>query len=71
MNLFTEIRKKHGQNAVKQIRDLENTEKKIGRHHNHLVFSLRYCKELDLTPPSLNLKCPIKTSKARDIVKKA
>ena len=42
----------------------------IARHRNHLVFTLR-CKETGITPPSLNLKCPINTQKARRIVDKA
>ena len=37
---------------------------------NHRVFTLR-CRDKGLTPPSLRLKCPINTQKARDIVKKA
>ncbi|XP_072047007.1 uncharacterized protein [Amphiura filiformis] len=43
---------------------------KIAKHRNHLVFTLR-CKELNITPPSLRLKCPINTARARDIVNNA
>ena len=70
MKLFTELRTKYGQATVKTIRDYENNVRKISRHRNHLVFSLR-CRDEGLTPPSLQLKCPINTSKARDIIQKA
>ena len=70
MNLFTNIRTKYGQDTVKDIRRTEALEKKLARNRNHLVFSLR-CKEEGLTPASLNLKCPIRTQKAQDIISKA
>jgi len=70
MNLFNHIRSNYGQKTVSQVRDLERTERKIARNRNHLVFSLR-CKELNLTPNSLRIKCPIKTARARDIINKA
>ncbi|XP_072047082.1 uncharacterized protein [Amphiura filiformis] len=70
MNLFTSLRSNYGQNTVKIVRDLEGVGKKIARHRNHLVFTLR-CKELRITPRSLRLKCPIKTNRAREIIEKA
>ncbi len=70
MNFFSNLRENYGQNYVKKVRDYENIGKKIARHRNHLVFTLR-CKELCITPPSLRLKCPINTSKARSIVENA
>ena len=70
MNFFKSIRENYGQESVKQVRDLEKFGRKIARHRNHLVFTLR-CKELSITPRSLKLKCPIKTNRAREIVDKA
>ncbi|XP_072033373.1 uncharacterized protein [Amphiura filiformis] len=68
--MFSNVREIHGQSTVKKLRDLENCERKIANHRNHVVFSLR-CRDLSLTPPSLKLKCPINTRKAKDIVYKA
>ncbi|XP_072033416.1 uncharacterized protein [Amphiura filiformis] len=70
MNLFGDLRTTYGQETVKKVRDLESLGKKIARHRNHLVFTLR-CKDLHITPRSLQLKCPINTTKARNIVEKA
>ena len=70
MNFFKNIRENYGQESVKQVRDLEKFGRKITRHRNHLVVTLR-CKELSITPRSLKLKCPIKTNKAQEIVAKA
>jgi hypothetical protein len=70
MKLFDDLRTNYGQSTVKNIRDYENTVRKISRQRNHLVFTLR-CRDEDITPTSLKLKCPINTSNARDIIKKA
>ncbi|XP_072039092.1 uncharacterized protein [Amphiura filiformis] len=70
MNIFKNLRDDYGKNTVKHLRDLENCEKKIARHRNHLVYTLR-CRDLNLTSPSLKLKCPINTKKARDIINQA
>ena len=70
MNLFNNIRQNYGQTTVKQFRHLENSEKKIQRHRNHLVYTLR-CRDLDLTPSSLKLRSPINTKQAKDIIKRA
>ena len=70
MNLFGNIRECYGQSTVKHLRDIENVEKKLQRHRNHLVFSLR-CRDLNLTPSSLKLRCPINSKKAKDIIKHA
>ncbi|XP_072047013.1 uncharacterized protein [Amphiura filiformis] len=68
--MFSNVREIHGQSTVKKLRDLENCERKIANHRNHVVFSLR-CRDLSLTPPSLKFKCPINTRKAKNIVNKA
>ena len=70
MNLHQFIRRDYGQNAVIELRNKENIEKKISRFRNHRVFTLR-CKDQGLTPPSLRLKCPINTHNARQIVQRA
>ena len=67
---FKDLRKDYGQDCVKQLRFLENTEKKIARLRNHIVFTLR-CKEENIIPPSLKVKCPIETASARTIVNRA
>ena len=70
MNLFNDLRKDYGQSTVKTVRDYETIERKIARHRNHLVYTLR-CKDENVIPPSLKIKSPINTSRARDIVNKA
>ena len=70
MHLFTEVRSLYGQPAVKHIRDLENTEKKLARHRQHLTFTHR-CKDNWITPTSLKIRCPINTEKAKNIIKRA
>ncbi|XP_072030440.1 uncharacterized protein [Amphiura filiformis] len=70
MNLFTEVRNRYGQHAVKSIRDLESTERKLVRHRQHLTFTHR-CKDNGVTPSSLKIRCPINTEKARNIIRKA
>ena len=42
----------------------------VSRHRNPLVFTLR-CKDINVTPAGLSLKCPINTTNARRIVDKA
>ena len=51
-------------------RSMDKNDRKVSRHRNHLVFTLR-CKDINVTPPSLSLKCPINTTNARRIVDKA
>ena len=70
MNLFRDIRNNYGQSVVKDVRELETIEKKIARQRNHLVYTLR-CKQSEVTPPSLRLRCPVKTNNALRIVKRA
>ncbi|XP_072048287.1 uncharacterized protein [Amphiura filiformis] len=70
MNLFKDLRENYGRNAVRDLRSLENTERKISRFRCHRVYSLR-AKHSGLIPTSLKLKCPINTKRARDIVNKA
>jgi len=69
MNLFNTIRSEYGQNVVKQVRGLENTQKKLFRYRNHLVFALR-CRDESITPPSLKLCCLIRTENARRVITK-
>ncbi|XP_014679428.1 PREDICTED: uncharacterized protein LOC106819296, partial [Priapulus caudatus] len=70
MNLFNELRSQHGQRTVTEVRSFESLERKIARHKNHLVFTLR-CKDENIVPSSLRLKCPIRTNRAKDIIEKA
>ena len=70
MNLYQTLRLNYGQKVVKQLRVCDNLGKKIARFRNHRVFTLR-CKDSNVTPSSLSLKCPINTNKARDIIHKA
>ena len=65
MKLFTEVRSRYGQTAVKHIRDLEYTERKLVRHRQHLTVTHR-CKDNGVTPSSLKIRCPINTEKARN-----
>ena len=70
MSLFKDLRSRYGQQTVKQLRDLENLEKKIARHRNHLTFTHRR-KDNGITPTSLKIRCPINTVRARNIIEKA
>ena len=70
MKLFSDLRTIYGQDCVKVVRNWEKSEKKLSRYRNHLVFSLR-CKEENVIPKSLNIACPIKTAKGRDIIHRA
>ncbi len=70
MNLFKQVRTNYGQNTVKIIREWDKNGKKLARSRNHLVFNLR-CKDEEVCPSSLKIKCPIKTKTAEDIVIKA
>ena len=49
---------------------MEYLTKKVARHKNHRVFTLR-CRDKGIVPPSLMLKCPINTQNARNIVNRA
>ena len=69
MNLFKNLRTNYGQGTIKIVRKAENTTCQIARHRNHLVFNLR-CKGECVIPPSLRLKCPINSDKARNIVER-
>ena len=69
MKLFHNLREAYGQNVVKQVRQLEKLELNDARYRNHLVFTLR-CRDSNIMPPSLRLKCPINTNNARTIVEK-
>ncbi len=67
MNLFSNLRENYGQSTVRIVRELEKNERKIANFRNHLVFSLR-CKDEDVIPSSLWIKCPIPTQNARNII---
>ena len=70
MNFFKNLRTNYGQETIKIVRKAENSTRQLARHRNHLVFNLR-CKDECVIPPSLRLKCPINSVKARNIVEKA
>ena len=70
MNLFSKVRTNYGQSTVKIIREWDKSARKLARNRNHLVFNLR-CKDEEICPSSLKIKCPIKTKTAEDIVLKA
>ena len=70
MKLFTELRDNSGQPAIRAVRKLGELEQKVARYRNHVVFNLR-CRDEAITPPSLRLKCPIRSKRAQDIVRKA
>lgn len=63
-------RSNYGQNIVKEVLVVENLEQKVARHRNHVVFNMR-CRDLDIIPTSLKLKCCMNTDKGKDIIKKA
>ena len=70
MNFFKNLRSNHGPDLVKNVRTVEKLERRIARHQNHLVFTLR-CRDEKVVPPSLKLKCPIKTNNGHKIIEKA
>ena len=70
MKFFYDIRQKYGQQTVLEIQNFEKLEIKAARFRNHIIFNLR-CRDENLSPPNLRLKCPINTNNARDIVRKA
>ena len=70
MNFFKNLRTNYGLETIKIVRKAENTTRQLARHRNHLVFDLR-CKGECVIPPSLRLKCPINSVKARNNVEKA
>jgi len=68
MNLFSEIKSKYGREAVKVVRDFETVAKKISRFRNHLVFSLR-CLHSGIRPPSIQLRCPVNSKRAKAVIR--
>ena len=70
MNFFKNLRTNYGRETIKIVRKAENTTCQLARYRNHLVFNLR-CKGECVIPPSLRLKRPINSVKARNIVEKA
>ena len=70
MNLFSNHRDKFGQSTVQEVWHLEQANIKLARHRNHLKFNL-HCKDAKVILASLNIACPIKTQKARDIIDRA
>ena len=67
MNVYKHLHKEYGDTTVKELRDLENCQRKLSRHRNHLVYMLR-CRDEGIIPPSLRLKAPINTKNAKDII---
>ena len=55
---------------MKVVRHFEKLTKQKARFRNHLVFSLR-CKQTDVTPVSLRLRCPINKQRANNIIRRA
>ncbi|KAJ0057450.1 hypothetical protein NL108_006138 [Boleophthalmus pectinirostris] len=70
MNIIGLIRRRFGQKGVKALRHLERLEKARARYNNHLRFNLR-CRDENITPASINIKTPIPTHNAKQIVNKA
>ena len=67
--MFHEV-KSYGRDLLKVVRNFEATAKKIARFRNHLRLSLR-CKQSDITPSSLRIRCPIKSERAKAITRNA
>ena len=70
MGLFSNLRVKFGQSTVQEVWHLVQGIIKLARHRNHLKCNL-HCKDEKGIPASLNIACPIKTQKARDIIDRA
>ncbi|KAJ0060592.1 hypothetical protein NL108_016444 [Boleophthalmus pectinirostris] len=70
MNIFCLIRRRFGQRGVKALRHLERLEKARARYNNHLHFNLP-CRDENIMPASINLKTPIPTHNAKQIINKA
>ena len=70
LNIHSKIVSQHGREAIKIVRKLENTGKKISSWHNHRVFNLR-CIRSGVTPPSVRLFSNIQGVTADKILKKA
>jgi len=68
MNLFTKVKSKYGREAVKVVCDFETAAKKILCFRNHLVLSLRY-KQSGIRPPSLRLRCPVNSKRAKMVIR--
>jgi len=66
MSIFRDIQLNYGRETLKLVRECETVTKKHARYRNHLVFTLR-CKQTNITPNSLWLRCPIRTNRAADI----
>ena len=67
MNLIYQIRRGYGQGVVQSYRKWEESTKKLARHRNALVFSLR-CKTERVTPNFLKLSSNLKTRNASKIL---
>ena len=70
VNIFHLIKLQYGADILANVRHLERTEVKYGNYTNHLRFSLR-CLHNHLLPNDLQLKCKVKTTRAKDIIRKA
>ena len=66
--MFHDI-KSYGRDFLKVVRNCEATAKKLARfRNNHLRLTLR-CKQNDVTPTSLRIRCPINSAIAKSITK--
>uniref|UniRef100_A0A1A8MWI4 Helix-turn-helix domain-containing protein n=1 Tax=Nothobranchius pienaari TaxID=704102 RepID=A0A1A8MWI4_9TELE len=64
------FKEKYGQQGTKDFRRLERLHQKRARLRNHLRFCLR-CRDENITPTSLQLKTPIRTKTAQNIMERA
>ena len=48
MNVFKYLREEFGDSTVKELRTLEDCQRKLARHRNHLVYTLRYPERTQL-----------------------
>ena len=69
LNIFQVIKSQYGESTLADVRHLERTQLKYGNYTNHLRFSLR-CLHNNLLPKDLQLPCKVKTTRAREAVRK-
>lgn len=69
-NIFQVIKLQYGESILADVRRLERTNLKYGNYTNHLRFCLR-CLHNNTLPKDLQLKCKVKTSRSREILRKA
>uniref|UniRef100_A0A1A8F0I8 Uncharacterized protein n=1 Tax=Nothobranchius korthausae TaxID=1143690 RepID=A0A1A8F0I8_9TELE len=64
------FKEKYGHQGMKDFRRLEGLHQKRARLRNHLRFCLR-CRDENTTPTSLQLRTPIRTKTAQNIIERA